>query len=86
MWIIAIIALFLPRVTIVFLYFLTGWFNDIFQTWLWPLIGFIFAPYTLLWYSVVMNWYGGRWNTLQLSILALAVIMDISASGRGWRG
>ena len=86
MWLLAVLGLIFPRVAAAFLYFFTNWFDVVFSTWLWPLVGFIFAPYTLLWYSIVMNWYGGVWNTLQLIILAIAVIMDISASGRSWRG
>lgn len=86
MWLFAIVGLIFPRLAALLLYFLTGWFNAVFQTTLWPILGFLFAPYTMLWYSVVMNWYGGRWNTLQLVVLAIAVLFDFGSGGKSARG
>ena len=42
-----IIALAAPRL-LVFALWLTGWFNGVFPNILWPLLGFIFLPTTLL--------------------------------------
>lgn len=79
----AVLALFIPRVVIVLLWFFSTWFEGVFETLLWPLLGFIFAPTTMLWYSVVQNIYGGAWDTLQLVVLAIAVFIDLApASGR----
>lgn len=86
MWLFAIVGLIFPRIAALVLYFFTSWFNGVFATVLWPILGFIFAPYTMLWYSVVMNWYGGSWSTLQLIVLAIAVLLDFSASGKSARG
>ena len=86
MWLLAIVGLIFPRLAAAFLYFFTSWFNGVFETWLWPALGFIFAPYTMLWYSVVTNWYGGSWGTLQLVVLAIAVLCDFGSSGRSARG
>jgi hypothetical protein len=38
-------------------------------------------PYTLLWYSAVIQWYGGVWGNFQLIILVVAVLADLSSSG-----
>lgn len=79
----AVLALFVPRVVIVLLWFFSTWFEGIFETILWPLLGFIFAPTTMLWYSVVQNVYDGMWGALQLVVLVIAVLIDLSpASGR----
>ena len=86
MWLFAILGLIFPRIAALILYFFTAWFTGVFATVLWPVLGFIFAPYTLLWYSVVINWYGGSWGTLQLVVLVIAVIADLSSSGKSARG
>jgi hypothetical protein len=82
---ILLIGLFLPRLVTVFLYFFTHWFTGIFETWYWPLLGFIFMPYTLLWYSAVTNWYG-HWGFWQIGILVIAILMDLSSNGSASRG
>lgn len=74
-------ALFVPRIVIALLWFLTDWFVGVFDSLLWPLLGFLFAPTTLLWYSVVQNYYGGEWGGLQLVVGAIAVIIDFSPAG-----
>lgn len=82
MWFILILGIFAPRVVAAILYFFTGWFSGVFQTTLWPVLGFIFMPYTLLWYSVVMNWYQGVWGVLQLIVLAVAILVDLGSYSR----
>lgn len=78
---IAVVALFVPRVVIVLLWFLTNWFTGVFDSIIWPILGFIFLPTTLLWYSVVMNVYGGTWGTLQIIVAVIAVAIDLSPAG-----
>jgi hypothetical protein len=78
-----LVALFAPRFLILLLWLFTSWFNDIFKTALWPVLGFIFLPFTLLWYTAVQNWWGGHWGVLQIVCLIIALIMDVSpASAR----
>lgn len=86
MWFVALLGLIFPRIAALILYFFTAWFSGVFATVLWPILGFIFAPYTMLWYSAVMNWYGGTWDTLQLVVLAVAILFDLSSSGKSARG
>ena len=73
-----ILALALPRLTIALLWFLSTWFQGVFQGLLWPILGFLFAPVTLLWYSAVHNWYGGVWGTWQIVGLVVAILIDLS--------
>ena len=73
-------ALIIPRFSIVYLWFMTNWFVGAFDSLLWPILGFFFAPTTLLWYSVVVQIYDGAWGTFQIVILILAILTDISPS------
>jgi len=77
---VALIALITPRLLLLYLWFLTHWFEGLFDGLLWPLVGFFFAPTSLLWYSVVMNYWNGNWGTLQIVGMVIAVLIDLSPS------
>ena len=79
----ALLALAAPRVVIAALWFLTGWFRGLFDTMLWPILGFVFLPTTLLWYSAVQRWFGGEWTLWPVVGIVLALMIDLSpASGK----
>jgi hypothetical protein len=65
-------------VVVVGLWLLTTWFQGMFESMLWPILGFFLAPTTLLWYSVVVNVYDGEWGALQIVIGVIAVVIDLS--------
>lgn len=71
-----LLALAVPRVVIVLLWLFSNWFTGMFDTPLWPVLGFVFLPTTLLWYSAVVNWYDGIWGALQIILLVIAVLID----------
>ena len=76
-------ALFVPRVVIALLWLFTQWFSGIFAIALWPVLGFIFLPTTLLWYTAVQHWFGGRWTLWPIVGIVIALLIDLSpASGR----
>ena len=78
-----VFALAMPRLLAAVLWFFTTWFSGIFPSVVWPILGFFFAPTTLLWYVAVQHWYGGVWSTWPVVGLVLAVMIDMSpASGR----
>ena len=80
----AIIGLLLPRVLMVFIVLLTNWFSLAFQTTLWPLLGWVFAPYTTLVYMAAMINNGevtGWW----LALVVFAVLVDIGVVGGSGR-
>jgi hypothetical protein len=82
----AIIALCTPRLAIIILWLFSGWFNGVFVTRGWPILGFIFLPLTLLWYSAVMNWFGGQWNLLTVLVMILAVCADLGSGKKAaWK-
>jgi len=73
-------ALFVPRVVIVLLWLFSTWFTGSIH-WVLGVLGFVFLPYTLLWYTAVQHWYGGEWGVLQLVILVIAVLADLGLPG-----
>ena len=83
--ILAFVALLFPRVIIVVLWLFTDWFSGVFDTILWPVLGFVFLPISMLWYSVVVNHYGGQWSTLNIIIMVVAVLIDMGSWGGGYK-
>ena len=74
---IIILALLIPRVTIALLWLLTNWFQGLFNTALWPVLGFIFLPTTLLWFSAVQRWFNGEWGIIPVAGIVVALIIDV---------
>ncbi|MGB3073895.1 MAG: hypothetical protein WBB36_01165 [Chitinophagales bacterium] len=83
--IVVVVALLFPRVLIAVLWFFTNWFNGVFDSVLLPLLGFIFLPVTMLWYSVVIKQYGGEWTTGNIVIMVIAVVIDMGSWGGGYK-
>ncbi|MDX1546703.1 MAG: hypothetical protein R3247_06935 [Rhodothermales bacterium] len=80
---VAVVALLFPRLVIAGLWLLTDWFVGVFDGLIIPVLGFLFLPTTLLWYSVVVNVWGGEWDLVQIVGAVIAVLIDLSpASGR----
>ncbi len=79
------LGLIAPRIAIVLLWFFTDWFHGIFQTTLWPVLGFLFMPVSMLWYSVVFNFFGGDWTIVPVIGMIIAVLVDIGAVGSARR-
>ncbi len=50
----ALSALILPRVMMVIAFLMTDWFGRSFETRLWPILGFLFMPYSTLAYMAAM--------------------------------
>ncbi len=71
-------ALLLPRLTLVLLWLFTNWFNGVFASVLWPVLGFLVLPLTTLWYLVVQHWFGGQWDVIPIAGLVAALLIDIS--------
>lgn len=78
-----LLALLTPRLVVALLWFFSTWFQGMFASILWPILGFIFLPTTLLWYSAVQHWFAGHWTLWPIVGLVIALMIDISpASGR----
>jgi hypothetical protein len=77
-----IVAIFVPRLVMFFIFLLTNWFASAYQTVIWPLLGFIFMPYTTLAYmAAILN------NNHELSggwivLVIVAVFFDLGGQGK----
>ena len=71
------LALVTPRVAVALLWFFSNWFVGLFPLVLWPLLGFVFLPTTLLWYSAVQHWFGGAWTLWPVIGLVAALAIDL---------
>ena len=76
-----IIGLLFPRFMIVILYFFTDWFRGVFDTMLWPILGFLFAPLGTLWYAGVFHFYQGDWSTFNIIVMVIALGFDFGFLG-----
>ncbi len=77
-----LIALITPRLVIAVLWLFTRWFAVV-PAGIWILLGFIFLPTTLLWYTAVQHWFGGEWSLVPLIGIVIALAIDVSpASSR----
>lgn len=76
-----LLGLTFPRFLAAVLWWFTDWFTGVFETQLWPLLGFFFLPTTMLWYSAVQHWYGGEWNWWQIALLVGAILTDAGRNG-----
>jgi hypothetical protein len=74
------LALMLPRLLIIGLWLLSDWFNGVFDSTLWPVLGFFFLPTTTLWYSAVHHWFGGEWSLWPIVGMVIALMIDTSQS------
>ena len=75
---ILLLGFFFPRIIIVLLWFLTGWFRDAFSGILLPLLGLIFLPLTTLWYGISEVYFPGNVQTIGLIV---AVLLDLGIVG-----
>jgi hypothetical protein len=83
----ALIALIAPRFVVAVIWFTSNWFSSVFPSALWGILGFLFLPTALLWYTAVFHWWDGVWEPWRIVVLILAIATDVSpASGRRDRG
>lgn len=81
----ALIGLIVPRVFMVFIALLTNWFGMAFDSVLWPVLGWIFLPYTTLAYMAAMinnNHHLDGWWVVLLVFAVLADVGILGGSGR----
>jgi len=81
-WIMAIFGFFFPRLAIAVLALTTTYMSRAFETTIWPVLGFLFMPFTTLAWALAKNEHGsvsGVW----LAIVVIAVLMDLGIVRRG---
>lgn len=72
-----------PRLAMLFWWFAQpARFNATFDSFLWPLLGVVFLPWTALMYVIV---YPGGLTLVNWVFLGLALLLDIGSYGGGYR-
>ncbi len=79
---IAIIALGFPRIVLLCVWLFSHYLDRAYQTWLWPLVGFIFMPLTTLAYAWAMKTYGSV-SGFPFFIVLVAALIDLGSLGGG---
>lgn len=79
---IAAIAFFFPRLVMIIMVLTGDYLGRAYQTVLWPLLGFLFMPYTTLAYAFAKNT-NGSVEGVYLAVIVLGVLLDLSAHGGG---
>jgi hypothetical protein len=84
---VVLLALVTPRLLIFLIWFFTHWFRGMVPNVVVLILGFIFLPMTLLWYTAVQHWFAGQWTFWPVVGMVLALLMDVSAARprRRWR-
>jgi hypothetical protein len=77
-----LVAVFIPRVVMFFIFLLTNWFATAYETVIWPLLGFFFMPYTTLAYMAAMLNNEHQINGGWLVLVIVAVFFDLGAHER----
>jgi hypothetical protein len=81
-WIALLLLLMGPRVVIFLTWLLTGYFGRAYDSNFWPFLGFLFLPYTTLFYAVVVNSLGG-FHGLGTALFILGILLDLGVVGGG---
>lgn len=80
----ALLAVFVPRVVLVLLFLFSTYLGRAYETVLWPVVGFVFMPFTTLAYAFAMNSNAGSVSGFYLVVVVIAVLMDLGSwSGGG---
>ncbi len=83
--IVAVLALMTPRLAIVLVVIFSDFIGDAYQTWVWPLLGFVFLPLTTLAYAAAVNWNDGSVSGGYFFMVLVAALFDLGAIGGGHR-
>lgn len=76
-----IFSLFVPRLIMFGIFLFSNWFSQAYSTVIWPILGFIFMPYTTLAYLAAMlnnnHQLTGGWIVL----IVVTVFIDFGGQG-----
>lgn len=82
MWFILLFfSIFVPRLIMIGIWLFTNWFSMAYNTMIWPLLGFIFLPYTTLAYMAAMINNDGQIAGAWLILIIVAVFFDLGGQG-----
>ena len=81
----ALLAVVTPRLVIVVLAIFRKYLHQAYDSALWPILGFFFAPYTTLAYTWAMNAAGGVKGPFWIVLMIVAVLVDVASIREGRR-
>jgi hypothetical protein len=88
---VVLLGLLLPRVTMIFIWLFTNWFAMTFKSYIVPVLGFLFMPYTTLAWMGAMLTNNYTLDIPWLIVLVVAIVVDVGNWGgvhigrRRWR-
>ena len=82
--VVMLVMLALPRLAIFLLWLMTTYISNAYDSFLIPLLGFFFMPYTTLAYA--WAFYNGGMQGLGLIVFIIAVLVDLGVVGGSARG
>jgi hypothetical protein len=83
--VLALLAFLGPRLVLFLLFLLTNYLNRAFDSFLLPLLGFLFLPWTTIAWAIAQNEFSGA-NGIGLLVIVLGLLADIGVLGGGARG
>ncbi|MBT5503225.1 hypothetical protein HOK15_03365 [Candidatus Falkowbacteria bacterium] len=76
MWFLIVFLLSIsPRLIMFILFVATDYLGSAFDSVFWPIVGFLFMPWTTLWCAYV--WNNGEFGTWRIIVLVLCVLADL---------
>ena len=78
----ALIGAFAPRIALVLLWLFTPLVNLVFSSWIWPLLGVIFLPFTTLLYVLLAV--SGPMSFWGWLIVGMGLILDLGSYGQSY--
>lgn len=76
------LALFTPRLAIILVVIFSSYIGRAYESFLWPLLGFLFMPLTTLAYAWAVNTHGTV-TGIYLAVVVIAVLLDLGLVGSG---
>ncbi|MBV9328563.1 MAG: hypothetical protein JO352_33030 [Chloroflexi bacterium] len=73
-----------PRLGVIILWFFTDYVSRAFDTWIWPLLGLIFLPWTTLFYILVAA-PAGQITVWGWLMVALGLLVDLSSHAQAYQ-
>jgi hypothetical protein len=79
------IAISAPRVVLFLLWLVTGYLDGVYETRIWPFLGFVFLPLTTLAYAFAWHQGNGSITAIGGACIATAFFVDLGLFGTGRR-
>lgn len=77
------LGLFFPRLAIALIWLFSNYFDGVFRTTIWPVLGFLFMPLTTLAYAWAWHQGSGSISGIGLAVVVIAALIDLGTLGGG---